>query len=134
MDDALMHYFSQAPHDNSAVHNPYEPQRDPREIIEDLRVSRGYRSNRALAIAAGVQQTTLSRYMAGETKDMEMANFRAIADALEVTVSQLLGETPIFSDPRMNTVLRVMERLPDVGRDAIVATANALCKSMGDPP
>ena len=118
--------------DNPSVHSNFRIERDPRAIIEQLYPARGYRSIRALAIAAGISQPTLSRYMTGETHDMGMANFRAVADALEVTVSQLLGETPIFADPRVNAVLRVMERLPDPGKDAMIATANALSKSMGD--
>lgn len=115
---------------NAAVHNPYSSNTDPRAIITSLYKTRGFRSIRALAIAAGIPQPTLSRYMKGDTQDMGLGHFRAIADALELTVSQLLGETPIHDDPRVDRVLRVMERLPGPGRAALVATANALADSL----
>ena len=107
---------------------------DPRQVIQDLYPARGFRSLRALAIAAGVPQPTLHRYVSGQTQDMDMANFRAIANALGVTVSELLGEVPLVGDKRISGVLKVMERLPDAGKDALVATANALAASLGDDP
>lgn len=123
-----------SPSDNARVHNPFDPTpRDPRAVILATYPVRGFNSIRALAIAAGVPQPTLSRYMSGATKDMELDNFRAIARALDLTVGQLLGEVPIHADPRVDHVLHVMERLSGPGRDALIATANALAITLGEP-
>lgn len=119
------------PSHNACVHS-YRQEADPREIIAKLLPLRGFRSVRALAIAAGVSQPTLSRYMAGITKDMDLANFRAIAHALDVTMAQLLGEASLFEDDRVGNVVRAMGQLNDAGKDALIATANALAKTLGD--
>lgn len=99
---------------------------EPRQIIRTMLKSRGFRSQRALAIAAGVSQPTLSRYLAGDTDDMELQSWRALAGALDLTISQLLGESPILRDPAVDAVVRAMERMPEQHRAAIVAAANAL--------
>lgn len=119
--------------DNSALHmNRYAVRHDPRQVIRRLLEQRGFNSPRALAIAAGMPQPTLSRYLAGTSSTMSMEHFCALAHTLGVTVSQLLGETPLHDDPRVNTVLRVMERMNDAGRDAVAATAKALADTF--PP
>lgn len=111
---------------NAPMHDRYATTQDPREIILRLSAERGFTSARALALAAGLKQPTLSRYLAGTTKDMEMQNFRLLAETLGVTVSQLLGESPLFLDPRIDKVVRAMESLPEYGKDALSATAAAL--------
>lgn len=114
---------------NAGVHNHMRPVGDSRQIIRQLLKSRGFNSPRALAITAGVSQPTLSRYLSGESDDMEMPTWRALADALEVTVSQLLGESPIGADPDIVSVTRAMERLPAPQRAALVAAANAMAEA-----
>ena len=69
-----------------------QPTADARQIIRTLRVMRGFASDRALAAAAGVNQPTLARYLAGTSETMEVGNFMAIAHTLGVTISELLGE------------------------------------------
>lgn len=104
---------------------------DPRDIIRKLAAAKGFRSDRALARAAGVSQPTLSRYMSRKTGDMDVGNFRLIAATLGVTLSELLGETALYSDPRVTSVVHAMESLPDEGKDALIAAAVAMAKSMG---
>lgn len=110
---------------NASVHRR-PPPTDPRKIIESVRLARGFPSVRALALAADVQQPSLSRYLAGKSADLEMATWRALADTLGVTVSQLLGEQPLETDAHVATVLRAMERLPEAERYALAAAAAAM--------
>ena len=117
--------------DNAAVHSSGE--RDPRDIIRALIDKRGFNSPRALALAAGVSQPTLSRYLARETEDMEMPSWRALAAALQVTVSELLGETPLMGDSA-NAVrrhLQVMESLPEWKQKTVMDIAKTMA---AEPP
>lgn len=114
--------------------NPFSLSTSPRVVIEELRRRRNFRSVRALALAAGMPQPTLQRYLAGTSATMSMEHFAALAAALDVTISQLLGEVPISDDPRIDRVLRVMESANDAGWAAIVAAASALGQALHDPP
>lgn len=60
---------------------------------------------------------------------MEMATWRSLSMALEVTLSQLLGETPLSPDASSTSILRAMEKLSDPERAALVAAANAMAES-----
>lgn len=98
----------------------------PRDIIRELIRRRGFASPRALALRAGVSQPTLSRYLSGQSEDMEMHTWRALARELDVTVSQLLGEQPLHQDSDIIHVLRAMETMPPNLRGALAAAADAL--------
>lgn len=127
-DDTLKHHPHTSGEQNARV-NPFAPQ-DPREIIRRLRDLRGFKSDRALAIAAGMPQPTLSRYLAGKSGDMELAQWRLLAEALEVSVSHLLGEIPLTDPPELISMRRAMEKLPQQERDALVAAANAMAAAI----
>lgn len=79
---------------NAPMHYQRAPA-DPRAIIEQLRLARGIKSHRQLAIRAGISQPTLTRYLNGKAETMEAASFQALARVLHVTTSELLGEAPI---------------------------------------
>ena len=113
--------------------NPYDVP-DARQIIRTLRIQRGYASDRALALAAGINQPTLSRYLAGDSKTMELANFQALADTLEVTLSELLGEVPLSSGTRVREIQRIMAKLPEAMQQALVAAGEAMLNAQGGPP
>ena len=98
----------------------------PREIIRRLRAAKGFTSDRALAIAAGVSQPTLSRYLAGKTESLGVENFRALADMLDVTLSELLGEVPISTGGRLKELVRLMDQLPEPERAALLAAGRAM--------
>ena len=119
------------PH-NASVHmsDAYTTVMDPRKVIKKLMEREGFKSDRAAAIAAGISQPTLNRYMTGKSEDMEVASWRALARLFDVTVSQLLGETALDSDPQVQSVIRAMERLPAAEREALVAAANAMAASI----
>lgn len=119
----------QASADNTFSDMKYDA-RDSRQIIEALRVARGFTSARALAIAADIPQPTLSRYLAGTSETMELQNWIALANTLEVTVSQLLGEIPLDLDPKIVQVTRIMDRLEEWQREVMVMTANAMAAAL----
>jgi len=103
------------------------PHGSPREVIERLRQAKGFPSLRALSVAAGISQPTLSRYMAGTTDAMGMDSFVALAECLEVTVSELLGEVPIDSGTRrLRELMSIMEQLPEPERAALLAAGQAM--------
>jgi transcriptional regulator with XRE-family HTH domain len=116
---------------NASVHTDMATQhKHPREIIEELRKARGFPSQRALALAADISQPTLSRYLAGKTDDMDTRHWVALAQALETTVSQLLGEVPLQHDSLKVQELEViyLNLRPDL-QGALLATARALSNS-----
>lgn len=113
---------------NARMHK-YARQPDPRVIIRLLRDRRRLSSDRKLAIEAGVNQSTLSRYLAGTSETMEIATWQALASYFGVTVSQLLGELPLDDSDAGLRVLRAMERLPEEQREALAAAATALAKA-----
>lgn len=103
------------------------PKRHPRELIEELRIARGFRSARALALAAGVKQPTLSRYLAGATSTMEVETFQAIASTLGVTVSELLGEVPLSQSGGVaREVFRTFQDLPEEDQSTLLLLGQAL--------
>ena len=119
-----MHHGRKAFANNAHVHRYTAPPSDPRVLIEELRVKRGFASLRALAIAAGVPQPTLQRYMTHKTESMEVSSLLAIANALGVTLSELLGEVPLSSGGVVRDLHRLateltggqLEQLLQIGR------------------
>ena len=115
------------PSENAFVHKPNLVfLADTRAIIEELRVKRGFPSVRALAIAAGVPQPTLSRYLTGKTEAMEVASFKAIAEVLDVTVSELIGEVPVTSRREIRELAKIMDSLAEPEREALLAAGRAM--------
>ncbi|MCR5864670.1 helix-turn-helix transcriptional regulator [Aquincola sp. J276] len=111
------------------TNNAFMHHRDPREIIRDLRLKRGFTSDRSLAIAAGIPQPTLSRYLAGKAETMELASFQALARTLEVTVSELTGEVPLDERPDVRRLSALYDELDEPARAALLAAAAAMASS-----
>lgn len=101
-----------------------QPQ-DPRAIIELLRAERGFPTVKALALAADVPQPTLSRYLSGKHEWMDTRHYLAIARALGVTMSELLGEVPIASQP-VREVQTAMAKMDDEQRAQLARVSKAL--------
>lgn len=117
---------------NSAVHYR-KPPSDPRRIIEHLRIAKGFRSVRALAIAAGINQPTLSRYLASKSETMEVDKFTALAQTLGVTVSELLGEVPLSSGSPVREVTQVMARMSQTQQIRFLRVGEALADEDDTP-
>lgn len=114
---------------NAFVHTPYQ-HGHPREIIKHLREIKGFPSDRALAVAAGVNQPNLSRYLSGKSQTMEVETFVALARILEVTLSELLGEVPLSSGGHVREMVQVMHMLPEPEQRALVAAGQAMAKAL----
>lgn len=119
-----MHHSRKLIAQNARVHSYTAAQADPRTIIEILREKRGFKSLRALALAAGVPQPTLQRYMTRKTDTMDVNSFLALANALGITLSELFGEVPLSSGGTVRELQRLaveltetqLEQLLEIGR------------------
>jgi transcriptional regulator with XRE-family HTH domain len=99
---------------------------DPRDRIRELRTLRGFRSDRALATAAGLEQPTLSRYLSGKTKEMTVDNLEALARTLKVTLSELIGEVPLSSRAAVGEAEAIFRLLSDDQLRQVINVARAL--------
>lgn len=100
-------------------------QRDPRDIICDLQAQHGIGSVRQLALKAGIQQPSLSRYLKGQSKTMELESFQALAAVFDVTLSELLGETPRASN-LVREVLRLLANMNEPTQEQWLRVGKAL--------
>lgn len=103
-----------------------KPQPDPREIIESLRVAKGFRSLRQVSEQAGISQPTLSRFMNGTTKEMDLASLQALCRLFGVTLSELLGEVPLSSSSAVREVQRALTRMTDDQQQQLARIAQAM--------
>lgn len=85
-------------------------------------------SQRALAAAAGMDQSLLSRFLSGKTEVLEFHHLQSLAHAMGMSVSQAIGEEPTTADPKILAVARLMQEMPEYKKDAIVAASTALAK------
>lgn len=65
-----------------------------------------------LAELSGVPQPTISRLLNGTTETMLLETVLALANALGVTVSQLIGETPIDANQERQKAYMLLQQLP----------------------
>ena len=121
-DDASMHYKLQAHADNAGMHEA------TRTNIKALMAKNGVPSERQLAIDCGMSQSTLNRFLSGETDSLDFARLIAIAHFFEVSVSQLVGETPLEEDPKIRAVVLAMQQMPEYKKDALVAASHSLAE------
>ena len=128
--DASMHRYMQALPDNARMHEK------TREIVRKLMKDNDIRSERQLAIDCEMSQTTLNRFMKGETDSLDFVHLQTLAHYFWLTVSQLIGETPFDEDRKVRMVMLAMQQMPEYKKDALVATSTALAESNGgdSPP
>lgn len=60
-----------------------------------------------------------------------LPTLKVLASYFKLTISQLLGETPLEEDNQTQTLLHVMQVLPKYKRDVLVNTALTLAESEG---
>lgn len=99
---------------------------------------------KALAEAAGVEQSKLNRYMNGKIREPGLQFFAALAKYFEVKLDDLVSPTmgprlaepsqPYEVDHRCATVLQAMEQLPTHLKDIVVTTAVALAETQKRSP
>lgn len=97
-----------------------------REIIRKLMTANAVPSERRLAIDCQMNQSTLQRFMANETDSLNFNNLQSIAQHFGVTVSQLIGETPLQEDVKIRQVVMAMQTMPEYMKDVVVATSQTL--------
>jgi len=100
-----------------------------RDIIRLLIQRNGIESERQLALGAGMDQSTLHRFMAQKSDTMNFTHMQAIARYFGITVSQLIGELPLDEDPKIRGVMLAMQQLPEYKKDVVLATSQALASS-----
>ena len=85
-------------------------------------------SHNLLSDKSGIPQPTISRFLNGESKAMELETLSDICKALDITIAEIIGEHPIYLDDKARRVVRAMESLPDYKKQVIVTTAETLAK------
>lgn len=121
-----MHRYMQAPPDNERMHEK------TREIIRKLMADNDIRSERQLAIDCNMSQTTLNRFLKGDTDSLDFVHLQTVAHHFGLTVSQLIGETPFDEDRKVRIVTLAMQQMPEYKKDVLVATSSALNEPAGD--
>lgn len=104
-----------------------------REIIKRMMKEHNIESERRLALDCGMSQTTLNRFLKGETETLEFHHLQSIARHFSLTVSQLIGETAFAEDRKIRVVTLAMEAMPDYKKDMLVAASASLTES-AEPP
>lgn len=99
-----------------------------RDTIRRLKAAKGDISDNAIARLAGVPQPIISRFLSGDTQWMTLDNLAAIAQALDSSVAEVIGERPVSDDPKVRRVLKAMQDMPEYKKDALVGSAEALAK------
>lgn len=97
-----------------------------REIVRKLMKDNDVRSERQLAIDCQMSQTTLNRFLKGETDSLDFVHLQKLAHYFGLTVSQLIGETPFDEDRKVRVVMLAMQQMPEYKKDALVATSMRL--------
>lgn len=64
-----------------------------------------------LAELSGVSQPSITRFLKGESSTMELDSVQAISRVFNVTVSQMIGETPLNSEGALRTAYEAMQKM-----------------------
>lgn len=96
-------------------------------IIKAKRESIGISQNQ-LAKKAGISQASLSA-LESETKNPSVETIFLLAAALDCSVSELLGESPVEASlltPRQQKLIDIFVQLNDYGKDFLISQAEAI--------
>lgn len=121
--DASTHYSLQAFPENAAMHE------ETRKIIARLMAEQSVPSERHLALACNMSQSTLHRFLKGETDSLDFQHLQTIAHYFSLTVSQLVGEAPFEADRKVRAVMLAMQQMPEYKKDVLVAASSSLAQS-----
>jgi DNA-binding Xre family transcriptional regulator len=119
--NAPKHYSTQVFLHNADMHEA------TRANIQNL-MAKAKKNTSQLAQSCSMQQSTLHRFLKGETATMELRNLLALAEYFGLTVSQLIGEVPFDPDPKIRAVTQAMEKMPEYKKDVLVAASATLIK------
>jgi transcriptional regulator with XRE-family HTH domain len=104
-----------------------------RSNIKHLMEAQGL-NDTTLAALCGVPQPTIWRFLTGATNSMLLDNLKAIADSLDSTVGELIGETPLELNEDNRRVLKLMQRIPKYRVRGFIRTAEAFAESDDELP
>lgn len=116
--------MASAVHHNAYMHASKE-QETARSIIKRLLAEREMNPT-ALAREVGLPQPTVSRFLKGDSKTMEVENFQAIAMFFGLTLSELLGEVPIGARGDLRDIHRIGSMLSAEKRSTWARIGRAL--------
>ncbi len=97
-----------------------------RKIIKRLIADHGIPSERQLALDCNMSQTTLNRFLKGETATLDFSHLQALAQHFSLTLSQLIGEVPFEPDTKIRVVTLAMQQMPEYKKDVLVAASSSL--------
>lgn len=129
----IMHQYARTHQDFDTASNNSHMQDKTRQNLLKLMIENEITSERSLALACGMDQSTLNRFMSGKTDTLRLEHVVALAHYFDITVSQLIGETPLEQDQKLITVMKAMQTLPEYKKDVLVATSAALSTEQGAP-
>ncbi len=109
-------------------HNAFVYSSTLRENLQAVMDSRGLSATRLSAIT-GVPQPTISRFLNGSTDAMELATLMPLAQALGVTTSQLIGETPLEPTAARRRLHTLAQNVPEYKVPTAVKILDALVES-----
>jgi hypothetical protein len=121
--NAVPHQVFPARANNCSMHEK------TRDIIRSLMKANEIESERQLALACNMDQSTLHRFLAEKTDTLNFVHIQSLAQYFSITVSQLIGETPIEQDQKIRSVVLAMQKLPEYKKDVIVTASQALASS-----
>lgn len=124
--NAPAHQFTQAFIQNAGMHEA------TRAIIKTLIADHKIPSERQLALDCNMSQTTLNRFLKGETSTLEFQHIQTLAHYFSLTVSQLIGEVPFDPDNKIRAVTLAMQQMPEYKKDVLVAASSSLVKPEHD--
>jgi len=129
-DNASAHYYWQAIPENARMHEMTRA--NIRKLMDEFEVP----SERQLAMDCNMSQSTLNRFMKGDTDSLDFIHLQKLAHYFSLTVSQLIGETPFEADRKVRVVLLAMQQMPEYKKDMLVAASNSLTEhtTPSDPP
>jgi transcriptional regulator with XRE-family HTH domain len=109
------------------IMKPAEISQALRSNIERYKTQRNT-SYRQLAIDAGFDPSTLTRFMTGSTDNLSLHSIGLLAENMNTSLAELLGETMPAGRYRPNAarLLYVMENMPDDLQDAIAEFAERM--------
>ncbi|HYF16303.1 MAG TPA: helix-turn-helix transcriptional regulator [Ramlibacter sp.] len=101
--------------------------------IEELMAVKGIPNYNVLAELSEIPQPTLSRFKSGIHGSISFENLEKLAQVFGVEPARLMARSPdAWADQKVAKVVLAMEKLPDWGKDAVVATSEAMLNTAGD--
>ena len=106
---------------------------DANKFRTNLASLQGDVSDNRLAELCGVPQTTISRLKRGFIKIPAIDTLATLADYFGVTVSQLIGETPLIPDKGLAEIERAYQYMPGYKRNTALAIVKAIAAEPDAP-